>query len=74
LKPSQDTPVTGGLLIAKIFEEAGLPGGVLKRRGWSEQQHRGYVGVEPGPAAYFIYGVDWNGTACCDACSGRPDT
>lgn len=29
LKPSQDTPVTGGLLLAKIFEEAGLPAGVL---------------------------------------------
>ncbi|MGH3203259.1 MAG: aldehyde dehydrogenase family protein, partial [Streptosporangiaceae bacterium] len=25
LKPSSDTPVTGGLLIAKIFREAGLP-------------------------------------------------
>ena len=29
LKPATDTPVTGGLLIAKIFEEAGLPAGVL---------------------------------------------
>ncbi len=29
LKPAEDTPVTGGLLLAKIFEEAGLPGGVL---------------------------------------------
>ncbi len=29
LKPAQDTPVTGGLLLAKIFEEAGLPPGVL---------------------------------------------
>ena len=28
-KPASDTPVTGGLLIAKIFEEAGLPPGVL---------------------------------------------
>lgn len=25
LKPSSDTPVTGGTLVAKIFEEAGLP-------------------------------------------------
>jgi aldehyde dehydrogenase (NAD+) len=25
LKPASDTPVTGGLLIARIFEEAGLP-------------------------------------------------
>ena len=29
LKPAEDTPVTGGLLIAKVFEEAGLPPGVL---------------------------------------------
>jgi aldehyde dehydrogenase (NAD+) len=29
LKPSSDTPVTGGLLLAKLFEEAGLPPGVL---------------------------------------------
>ncbi len=28
-KPAGDTPVTGGLLIAKIFEEAGLPPGVF---------------------------------------------
>lgn len=29
LKPAEDTPVTGGLLIAKVFEEAGLPPGLL---------------------------------------------
>lgn len=29
LKPSGDTPVTGGLLLARIFEEAGLPPGLL---------------------------------------------
>lgn len=29
LKPASDTPVTGGLLVGKIFEEAGLPAGVL---------------------------------------------
>lgn len=29
LKPASDTPVTGGLLLAKIFEEAGLPEGLL---------------------------------------------
>jgi aldehyde dehydrogenase (NAD+) len=29
LKPSEDTPVSGGLLIARIFEEAGLPNGLL---------------------------------------------
>jgi aldehyde dehydrogenase (NAD+) len=29
LKPSEETPVSGGLLLAKIFEEAGVPPGVL---------------------------------------------
>lgn len=29
LKPASDTPITGGLLFAKIFEEAGLPAGLL---------------------------------------------
>lgn len=29
LKPASATPITGGLLLARIFEEAGLPPGVL---------------------------------------------
>lgn len=29
LKPASDTPITGGLLLAKIYEEAGLPQGLL---------------------------------------------
>ncbi len=29
LKPSEETPIVGGLLVAEIFEEAGLPPGVL---------------------------------------------
>ncbi|GAA2833242.1 aldehyde dehydrogenase family protein [Kitasatospora sp. CM 4170] len=29
LKPHQETPVVGGTLLAKIFEEAGLPSGLL---------------------------------------------
>src|SRR5687767_2267752 len=29
LKPASTTPITGGLLFAKIYEEAGLPPGVL---------------------------------------------
>lgn len=29
LKPASDTPLTGGLLLAKIYEEAGLPKGLL---------------------------------------------
>jgi len=29
IKPASDTPICGGLLLARIFEEAGLPAGVL---------------------------------------------
>ncbi|WP_030262550.1 aldehyde dehydrogenase family protein [Streptomyces sp. NRRL B-24484] len=29
LKPHQDAPITGGTLIAKLFEDAGLPAGLL---------------------------------------------
>jgi aldehyde dehydrogenase (NAD+) len=29
LKPSEETPVAGGLLVAEVFEEAGVPPGVL---------------------------------------------
>ncbi|MET9529624.1 MULTISPECIES: aldehyde dehydrogenase family protein [unclassified Streptomyces] len=29
LKPHQNTPVCGGTLVAKVFEDAGLPGGLL---------------------------------------------
>lgn len=29
VKPADDTPVTGGLMIAKLYEEAGLPPGLL---------------------------------------------
>ena len=32
LKPATDTPVTGGLLLAKIYEEAGLPARCAQRR------------------------------------------
>ncbi len=29
LKPSEETPVTGGLMLAEVFAEAGVPPGVL---------------------------------------------
>ena len=29
IKPASDTPVTGGLLVARLFEEAGCPAGVI---------------------------------------------
>jgi vanillin dehydrogenase len=29
LKPHDDSPITGGTLLAKVFEEAGLPKGLF---------------------------------------------
>lgn len=29
VKPAEDTPITGGLLLASLYEEAGLPAGIL---------------------------------------------
>jgi aldehyde dehydrogenase (NAD+) len=29
IKPASDTPITGGLVLGRIFEEAGLPAGML---------------------------------------------
>ncbi|MFP3802829.1 aldehyde dehydrogenase family protein, partial [Paraburkholderia sp. SIMBA_027] len=29
VKPASDTPISGGLILAEVFEEAGLPAGLL---------------------------------------------
>jgi aldehyde dehydrogenase (NAD+) len=49
VKPAQDTPITGGLLIAKIYEEAGLPGGGLESRGRRQQRHRRRIFIPSPP-------------------------
>ena len=46
VKPASDTPVSGGLLLARIFEEAGLPAGVLS-----------VVFLGPGNTTQLIYSL-----------------
>ena len=51
-------PVTGGLLIAKILEEAGLPPGVLERRGRARLRGRRRDGRAPGAAGHLVHRLD----------------
>lgn len=56
LKPASDTPVTGANLIAKIFEEAGLPSGVLNTVVGSGSEIGDYVVEHPTPALVSFTG------------------
>ena len=47
LKPAAETPVTGGLLLARIFEEAGLPPGVLSVLFGANQEIGDYLVLHP---------------------------
>jgi aldehyde dehydrogenase (NAD+) len=60
LKPSEETPVAGGLLIAEILEEAGIPKGVFNVITCS-REHVGEVGDEliSNPA---VRGVSFTGS------------
>jgi aldehyde dehydrogenase (NAD+) len=60
LKPSEETPVAGGLLIAEILEEAGIPKGVFNVITCS-RDHVGEVGDEliSNPA---VHGVSFTGS------------
>ena len=49
LKPSSDTPVTGGLLLAKIYQEAGLPTGLLSVVIGSGDEIGQAIGAHPVP-------------------------
>ncbi len=56
LKPASDTPVTGALLIAKIFEEAGLPAGLLNVVVGSGSEIGDYVVEHPTPSLVSFTG------------------
>ena len=60
LKGDPNTPVTGSVLIARIFEEAGLPAGVLARL---LRRRRRRAGARRGSACAddLVYGVDRGG-------------
>ncbi len=56
LKPASDTPVTGGLLLGKIFEEAGLPKGVLSILTGSGSEIGDYFVEHPVPSLISFTG------------------
>ena len=61
LKPSEETPVSGGLLIAEVLEEAGIPPGRVQRRDVLTRQRRRRrrrADLEPGRARHQLHGLD----------------
>jgi aldehyde dehydrogenase (NAD+) len=56
LKPSSDTPVTGGLLLAKIYQEAGLPTGLLSVVIGSGDEIGQAIATHPVPRVIFFAG------------------
>ncbi len=64
LKPSELSPIAGGLLLGEIFTEAGLPAGVLNivthctRRGGADRRR---AGREPGGPPDQLHGLDRDG-------------
>ncbi len=57
VKPAEDTPVTGGLLIAKIYEEAGLPPGLLNIVIGEVKEIGDAIHFASGTAPHIIYGL-----------------
>ena len=55
LKPASTTPVTGGLLFAKIYEEAGLPPGVLSIVVGSSKDIGDAFCYTPDSTAHYFY-------------------
>lgn len=56
LKPASDTPLSGGLAIARIFEEAGLPAGVLSVVSGAGSEIGDHFVEHPVPAAISFTG------------------
>ena len=55
LKPAGDTPVTGGLLLAKVYEEAGLPRACCRVVIGSGSGHRRRDRAAPDPAGGVVH-------------------
>ena len=56
LKPSSDAPVTGGLLLAKVYQEAGLPTGLLSVVIGSGDEIGQAIGAHPVPRVISFAG------------------
>jgi aldehyde dehydrogenase (NAD+) len=71
LKPHQDTPVAGGTLIARLFEDAGLPAGLLNVV-LTDIAEIGDAFIEhPVPKVISFTGSDKVGRHIATVCAGR---
>ena len=71
LKPSSDTPVTGGLLLARICQEAGLPAGLLSVVVGSGDVIGQALGAHPVPRLVFFAGSVAIGAALARQAEGK---
>jgi aldehyde dehydrogenase (NAD+) len=71
LKPSSDTPVTGGLLLAKIYQEAGLPTGLLSVVVGSGDEIGRAIGAHPVPRVISFAGSAAVGAALARHAEGK---
>jgi aldehyde dehydrogenase (NAD+) len=71
LKPSSDTPVTGGLLLAKIYQEAGLPTGLLSVVIGSGDEIGQAIGAHPVPRVICFAGSEAAGAALARHAEGK---
>jgi aldehyde dehydrogenase (NAD+) len=71
LKPSSDTPVTGGLLLARIYQEAGLPTGLLSVVIGSGDEIGQAIAAHPVPRVISFTGSAAAGTALARQAGGK---
>jgi aldehyde dehydrogenase (NAD+) len=71
LKPSSDTPVTGGLLLAKVYQEAGLPGGLLSVMVGSGEEIGQAIVTHPLPRVICFAGPAAVGAALARQAGGK---
>ena len=71
LKPASDTPITGGLLLAKIFEETGLPQGLLSVVAGSGSEIGDYFVEHPVPKLISFTGSTEVGQRVGELAVGR---
>ncbi|MBP6116708.1 MAG: aldehyde dehydrogenase family protein [Neisseriaceae bacterium] len=72
IKPASDTPVTGGLLLAKIFAEAGLPSGLLSVVVGAGRDIGDYFVTHPVPALISFTGSSQVGHRVGQMAMGQP--
>ena len=73
IKPASDTPVTGGTLLAKIYEEAGIPAGVLNVVIGAGQHDRRCLRAPSGAARDFVHRLHRSRPADHGAGGAEPD-